>query len=905
MTTTSRVNWRLEGSDEEGHDGHESEAAVRKRSSRACDQCRKSKSKCERSPDSTTCKNCAAAGVACTFEGPSYKRGPPKGYINAIEHRWHMVESLLGAIVSSPDPRCQSIVSDLRRDELAKDILERVQSGPFGPAGREKQKSDASKEDFFVSFFAGEASSARDRSRPRRQSRVSREIVSSREESTKLPVPTMDWQDKLSHRLAAPASHGHTSFGLTSAVFPDRSKYDQSGRPVSQRRRTNGSVGEGGDWRGYAHDNLTDSDSDSIDSETENQSFGQLSLDENSEARFPGRPSGLHVLAKTEREDDRTEGGIWRFPMMGIWPPARNQILSYQDEEFVDVNMPDPALQDRLVELYFAYVHPAFPVVHKRQFLRLYQERRVTGFDIIPPQGPQRSQTLSKVLLLVMFSIATRYIDGAGNEDTCPYAQSARLIIDKVYHHSRPSTCQVLLLLGVRAFGIGSFEQGWLYIGMAIRMAQDLGLNRDPDKFQYHGGDMFALEEKQFRKTIWWSCCLVDKYSCVFMGRPPMINSADFDTPLPDVDEEGDSEEWRRLEPGDAPNEYLPVPGRQQSYFRAVTGLSVIVGNILQKMYSIRLKSRNKLRAKLLDLERSMDQWFYNLPECLRYDSASASRPPPPPYILHLHVYYNSARLLLYSPLLPPVDEIATGHLAADSRDTLSLRIFDQCQSAACTISSLVTTFHKWFNLKYSSPIFTHHSFAAGNMHIVTLKLRPNNPQASLGYEQVIRASRSIAQTWSSAQRVLDLLNSVRLQYERVTGNLINPPPRQKRSADEGGEKSSDLLQRRAFGTSPEPEPEEAPEVSRRILANMLGLDVPGIEPSTSFFPGYEWWPRSPSTSSRSLETSWSRASNTPSSSAPPPVPSVQTHPRIVDWQQGYPENLSLPSSDPRARPPP
>lgn len=44
--------------------------------------------------------------------GPSYKRGPPKGYIHAIESRWHQVEALLGAILQCPDARVQSIVSD-------------------------------------------------------------------------------------------------------------------------------------------------------------------------------------------------------------------------------------------------------------------------------------------------------------------------------------------------------------------------------------------------------------------------------------------------------------------------------------------------------------------------------------------------------------------------------------------------------------------------------------------------------------------------------------------------------------------------------------------------------------------------------------------------------------------------
>jgi hypothetical protein len=63
--------------------------------------------------------------------GPSYKRGPPKGYINAIEQRWQQVESLLGVIISCPDPRTQAIVVELRKDELASGIITRVEAGPF------------------------------------------------------------------------------------------------------------------------------------------------------------------------------------------------------------------------------------------------------------------------------------------------------------------------------------------------------------------------------------------------------------------------------------------------------------------------------------------------------------------------------------------------------------------------------------------------------------------------------------------------------------------------------------------------------------------------------------------------------------------------------------------------------
>jgi hypothetical protein len=139
----------------------------------ACDQCRKTKSKCERpAGNNTPCKSCILAGTGshsifhpehpfnshccycCTSlylprhvpslafhsqrrrpnpqtSGPSYKRGPPKGYIHAIEQRWHQVESLLGAIIQCPDPTVQSLVSALSQDELAREIIRRVDNGPY------------------------------------------------------------------------------------------------------------------------------------------------------------------------------------------------------------------------------------------------------------------------------------------------------------------------------------------------------------------------------------------------------------------------------------------------------------------------------------------------------------------------------------------------------------------------------------------------------------------------------------------------------------------------------------------------------------------------------------------------------------------------------------------------------
>ena len=99
--------------------------------------------------------------------GPSRKRGPPKGYIDAIEARLHQTEAVLGIILSlaggldgsrgNGDPGAGSLIEDLcqvrdsprnlchcllimrlSQDPLAHSILLRVEETPYGSKSRGK-----------------------------------------------------------------------------------------------------------------------------------------------------------------------------------------------------------------------------------------------------------------------------------------------------------------------------------------------------------------------------------------------------------------------------------------------------------------------------------------------------------------------------------------------------------------------------------------------------------------------------------------------------------------------------------------------------------------------------------------------------------------------------------------------
>ena len=117
------------------------------------------------------------------------------------------------------------------------------------------------------------------------------------------------------------------------------------------------------------------------------------------------------------------------------------------------------------------------------------------------------------------------------------YLREAKQLLDSSYASSRPATCQALLLMGYREIGIGAMAQAWLYIGMAIRMAQDLGIHKSADQWTHDGGSLFTPIELQERRRIWYACVIMDKYVSSYIGRPLSIYERDFDTELPSIHE--------------------------------------------------------------------------------------------------------------------------------------------------------------------------------------------------------------------------------------------------------------------------------------------------------------------------------------------------------------------------------
>jgi len=107
------------------------------------------------------------------------------------------------------------------------------------------------------------------------------------------------------------------------------------------------------------------------------EAVGQLSLNEDEQVRFHGKASGLHLLAPQERADGRSEGGLWKFPKARVWPPLSltgHALLAKADGE-LPISLPPLEEQEKLLDLYWKYVHTSLPVVYKQSFLESFRRR--------------------------------------------------------------------------------------------------------------------------------------------------------------------------------------------------------------------------------------------------------------------------------------------------------------------------------------------------------------------------------------------------------------------------------------------------------------------------------------------------------------------------------------------------
>ncbi|KAH8809331.1 fungal-specific transcription factor domain-containing protein [Xylogone sp. PMI_703] len=192
---------------------------------------------------------------------------------------------------------------------------------------------------------------------------------------------------------------------------------------------------------------------------------------------------------------------------------------------------PEPVLIS-LVDTYFLHAHnQPYSYFDEESFRQKLADRQLPNFLILA------------VLATALRFSNHEYYGGRTREAMSTYAKEAWLAVlsDHMTAGESPDlyVTQATNILSVIDFTGGKTSSGWLKIGLAVRIAQDLHLMREPNEW-------LPVMEQEERRRVFWSVYLLDKLVSCGRSRPPAIADEDCQVHLPCDEQTFRSGGWKK-----------------------------------------------------------------------------------------------------------------------------------------------------------------------------------------------------------------------------------------------------------------------------------------------------------------------------------------------------------------------
>ncbi|KAJ1338729.1 proline utilization trans-activator [Microdochium nivale] len=371
--------------------------------------------------------------------------------------------------------------------------------------------------------------------------------------------------------------------------------------------------------------------------------------------------------------------------------------VSQADEPpFYDVNDHEPVspVIMSLVDLYFVHLGSNHSFLRRNQFMRMVAEKRVDPIlvDAVCALGARFSD----------LPIFKKGGDGkiARSEYGHAYTQRAKLAIVETFPCPSVAAVQACLLMAYDSFGADQDSALWMYLGIAIRMAVDLGLTTE-DGVRFHGendpwytrsmhrkgsGDEdlhpakpdetehpHSLEEQkqleQERLDTFWAVFFLDRVISSGTGRSVTLKDDDFEHHLPKSTLDPQSG-WP-----------LPLPILIQ-----IIHLYGRVSDVLNKIRHSHDLTQDKLQ-RLGQMENELTKLHQKMDRRLRFDAnnfqAYIKNGHATTFIL-LHVWFHALIIVLHQPTL------LTGKGAVNRVGQLKPHSRELSMSSAKTIADIL-----------------------------------------------------------------------------------------------------------------------------------------------------------------------------------------------------------------------
>ncbi|KAJ5549672.1 hypothetical protein N7461_004370 [Penicillium sp. DV-2018c] len=320
---------------------------------------------------------------------------------------------------------------------------------------------------------------------------------------------------------------------------------------------------------------------------------------------------------------------------------------------------PSPAICDILLQAYFDWLHPCFPVLDRPDIQSAYQ-------------GGTLSPLLLQSMLFIGVSLcsdAALSTTGFGNRYEAKEAiyERAKDIYDSGWETNTVTKLQSLFLLSFWRGSPTEERDVRFWLGAAISLAQKKGMHV-MSKLQF-----LNAKDQSLWKRIWWALYVRDQQTSAALGLPPRIR--DEDCQIADL-VPADFEEGEQIAPSKI---FRAPPEVHVSYVIGMAQLARLLREVVSSQY---LPGRSKLDNSARPmLHRRLVDWESQLPKELRFQMPMNKDAM---FLVGmLHMAYNNLYILLYRPLfLQPSGQSSDpeGSVALDAA-TRSTRILEDMLS--------------------------------------------------------------------------------------------------------------------------------------------------------------------------------------------------------------------------------
>ncbi|GME31628.1 Transcription factor [Neofusicoccum parvum] len=409
------------------------------------------------------------------------------------------------------------------------------------------------------------------------------------------------------------------------------------------------------------HPGLTDSSADDADDESEDElikqistRMGSLQLAPDGHLRYYGATSNI-LCDFPDTDHHQTRRSVRK--------EGREVLEAANLDKAVD-----PAIEEHLINLYFAWQDPFFHVVDEKMYRIGREEWRMQSRDV-----GYYSEVLTNAMCAAGAAFDARYHP---NFVTWPksladyFADRAKALLELEMDSPCLATVQALVILGGHEMACKRDARGWLYSGMAMRLAFDLGLHLDMTDYVKKG--KISAAEADIRRTTFWGTYVVDHLSGFYYGRPVRINNGDISVIKPTMESSaGIMSSWvpygSHTPMASDPTLCFQVP--LELVTRASVELCEIMEPLGHVLYGVSNISRQDLHILSYRVTGQMLQWKANLPPLLQvnyHDTTTVYLP----HVLMLHMLYHQMMIYIHRPYvsktyIQPMPPQGPGHMHA------------------------------------------------------------------------------------------------------------------------------------------------------------------------------------------------------------------------------------------------